>query len=102
MSQPRVTNVCVSFNCSCVLDLFNIYYHNNLKLPIRYDPFRFPGLRVRLLNSMTTALIFSSGHVGLLGTKSLENAISGSEEVIDMLIKHDYDAKKINFKVNNI
>ncbi len=89
--NSRITNVCASFSCLCILDLFELYISNFLQSStssfMRYDPSRFPGLRLRLLDSKTTALIFSSGYISIVGAKSYDNAFEGAHEVVDIFNK---------------
>lgn len=98
---PTITNICVSFHCTCKLDLQYIF-STEKEVQIRYNRKRFPGLIVRLQNTQTTALIFGSGYISTAGSKSLETARSSAEEVISFLKKYETNVIISNYKVNNI
>jgi len=101
--KPRVTNICVSFRCDSKLNLQEIYNEEEkLQTPIRYNLKKFPGLRVRLLVSKTTALIFASGYIGIVGSRSETIAKQSAEEVLQILNKYESNAKITNYKINNI
>jgi TATA-box binding protein (TBP) (component of TFIID and TFIIIB) len=102
MLKPYITNICISFKCMCKIDLCKIYENEKFQTPIRYSPKKFPGLRVRLIESKTTALIFGSGYVSIIGAKSNENAKQSSIEIINFLNKYEPLAKINNLKINNI
>jgi transcription initiation factor TFIID TATA-box-binding protein len=97
----RISNICASFNCFCKLDLLEIFQSKDL-LPLRYNPKKFPGLRLRLLNSQTTALIFSSGHVSIVGGRSFCNCLDAANEVITILKNFNYKPEIKNYKITNI
>jgi TATA-box binding protein (TBP) (component of TFIID and TFIIIB) len=74
----RITNICAKFDCNCKLDLVELYIQNYIDNPfvlLKYDPHKFPGLRIRLLNSKTTVLVFSSGYISIVGGKSHDNVM---------------------------
>jgi TATA-box binding protein (TBP) (component of TFIID and TFIIIB) len=97
---PKVTNICGSFNCGCELDLCSIYFINTFNIPLKYVPCNFPGLRATL--SQSTALIFSNGHIGIVGAHSIENFLNSVKEIINLLIQHDYTPIIYNMEINNI
>jgi TATA-box binding protein (TBP) (component of TFIID and TFIIIB) len=99
---PRVTNICGSFNCGCNLNLKELYYINYNELPIKYIPCNFPGIRAKFLNSKTTALIFSNGHIGIVGARTIGHFKKGVKEITYFLIKNNYVPKVKNVMINNI
>jgi TATA-box binding protein (TBP) (component of TFIID and TFIIIB) len=98
----KITNICVSFNCLCKLNLKEIFQSNYLNFALRYNPKNFPGLRLRLLNSKTTSLIFSTGHVSIVGCRSISNCLEAVSEVKSILKRFNYNPQSCNYKIINI
>jgi transcription initiation factor TFIID TATA-box-binding protein len=55
---------------------------------IEYDPDQFPGLCLRITNPKASSLIFSKGHVTVLGTKSRETAKEALEIIAGICKKY--------------
>jgi len=100
--QPQVSMIGVSFNCGTKLNLSYIYSLNKKWTPLRYDRSKFPGLRARLLKSKTTALIFPSGYVSIIGARSEDNAQKSAKEVVVILHSNGHKTARIkNFKIES-
>jgi transcription initiation factor TFIID TATA-box-binding protein len=96
---PRITNICLSFNCDCRLNLISI--SREIKTS-SYKPKKFSGLILRLEKSKSTALIFSSGYISISGLKNFKHLIKSTYECLKLIKKCSKFKRISNFKVYNI
>ena len=66
-AMPRIVNIVSTVNVCCKLDLYNIVQRAR---NAEYNPKRFSAVIMRIRNPKTTALIFKSGKMVVLGAKN--------------------------------
>lgn len=94
-----VQNIVCSVNLNCNLNLSNI--NNRLRLS-EYNPKRFPGVVLRLLDPKVTALTFSTGKMVICGAKHESLANLGARKFARILQKIGYNVSLKDFKINNM
>jgi transcription initiation factor TFIID TATA-box-binding protein len=96
--RPQVHNVIAGVDLNCLVILADVA----LKLRnATYRPRRFPAVVVRQREPRSTALIFHSGKMQILGTKSVEDARLAGRKFARMLQKLGYQPRFENFNVQN-
>lgn len=95
----HVQNIVCSVNLSCPLNLTDI--NNRLRLS-EYNPKRFPGAVLRLLEPKVTALTFSSGKMVVCGAKHETLASLGARKFARILQKIGYKVCLKDFRINNM
>ena len=68
---PIIQNIVVTANLSCPLNLRQIALQ---VMNTYYEPKKFTGLVMRIKEPKTTALIFNTGKIVVLGAKTEENS----------------------------
>ncbi|SMQ45357.1 unnamed protein product [Zymoseptoria tritici ST99CH_3D7] len=97
--RPQVHNVVAGVNLNCRLDL------KHIALSVRnasYRPKRFPAVVVRQREPRSTALIFRSGKMQIVGTKSVDDARLAGRKFARMLQKLGYQPRFEDFTVQNM
>lgn len=94
-----VQNIVCSVNLGCNLNLSDI--NNRLRLS-EYNPKRFPGAVLRLLEPKVTALTFSTGKMVVCGAKHESLANLGARKFARILQKIGYNISLKDFKINNM
>lgn len=97
--QIRITNMVCSLVLNCRIDLLRIY--SGLRFT-EYNPTRFPGCIVRLLDPKATAIVFESGKVVILGVTSLDKAAVAAKKFISCFNTVGYDIKNFVFRLHNV
>lgn len=95
----HVQNVVCSVNLGCSLNLTDI--NNRLRLS-EYNPKRFPGAVLRLLEPKVTALAFSTGKMVVCGAKHESLATLGVRKFARILQKIGNDVQLTDFRINNM
>ncbi|KAK7582153.1 hypothetical protein V9T40_013598 [Parthenolecanium corni] len=95
----QVQNIVCSVNLSCPLNLTDI--NNRLRLS-EYNPKRFPGAVLRLLEPKVTALAFASGKMVVCGARHETLASLGARKFARILQKIGYNVCLKDFKINNM
>lgn len=95
----NVQNIVCSVNLGCTLNLTDV--NNRLRLS-EYNPKRFPGAVLRLLEPKVTALTFSTGKMVICGAKHETLASLGVRKFARILQKIGNDVHLKDFKINNM
>ncbi|XP_014249253.1 TATA-box-binding protein 2-like [Cimex lectularius] len=96
---PKIQNVVCTVNLDCNLDLQKINFRTRNS---EYNPKRFCGVVMRLVNPRSTALIFSSGKIVVTGVKHEEHAVLACRKYARIIQKLGFPVKFINFKIHNM
>jgi len=100
VQSPAVNNIVVSLSLGVSLDL------KTLAMTLRnteYNPKRFPAVIMRIREPKSTALLFKSGKMVVVGTKSLKESHVAARKFGRALKKVGYpEAKCQELKVHNI
>lgn len=86
--ETRIMNVVADARLNQSLDLSKIAELKENNVKIEFSPEDFPGIMFRLRNPATTLLVFASGKVVSVGTKSEEDAKKSVHRLIDILQKN--------------
>ena len=95
----KIQNIISSFELGTKLDLKKL---SRKAINSEYNPTRFNGLIMRIRRPRTTALVFSSGKIVCTGAKSEAYSKKASRKFARIIQKLDFDAKFLNFKIQNI
>lgn len=95
----QVQNIVCSVDLGCSLNLTDI--NNRLRLS-EYNPKRFPGAVLRLLEPKVTALAFSSGKMVVCGAKHETLASLGVRKFARILQKIGNNVQLKDFRINNM
>ena len=96
---PQLQNIVSTVNLGCRLDLKKIALHAR---NAEYNPKRFAAVIMRIRDPRTTALIFSSGKMVCTGAKSEADSRLAARKYARIVQKLGFDAKFLDFKVQNI
>ncbi|KFD67293.1 hypothetical protein M514_05049 [Trichuris suis] len=99
MPVPQLQNIVSTVNLGCKLDLKKIALHAR---NAEYNPKRFAAVIMRIRDPRTTALIFSSGKMVCTGAKSEDLSRLGARKYARIIQKLGFDAKFMDFKVQNM
>ncbi len=100
MESIKIQNVVVSTHVNVGFPLTKIseYYES-----VEYEPEAFPGLVVRLKDPNITALVFRSGTIVCVGSKTEKEALQGIRKIMDMIRKLGVKIpEKYKTKIENI
>lgn len=100
MESIKIQNVVVSVHVDVIFPLTKIseVYEN-----VEYEPEAFPGVVVRLNDPNITALVFRSGTIVCVGSKTEKEAIQGIGKIMDMIKKLGVKVpEKYKTKIENI
>ena len=95
----QVQNIVCSVDLGCSLNLTDL--NNRLRLS-EYNPKRFPGAVLRLLEPKVTALAFSTGKMVVCGAKHETLASLGVRKFARILQKIGNDIQLKDFRINNM
>ena len=87
--ETRIVNVVVGARLNQSLDLSKIAELKEKGFDVEFSPEDFPGIMFRLKNPTTVLLIFASGKVVSVGTKSEEEAKWSIYRLIEILQKNE-------------
>ncbi|KAJ3037219.1 TATA-box-binding protein [Rhizophlyctis rosea] len=96
---PVLQNIVATVNLDCKLDLKTIALHAR---NAEYNPKRFAAVIMRIRDPKTTALIFASGKMVVTGAKSEEASKLAARKYARIIQKLGFQAKFIDFKIQNI
>jgi len=96
---PTLQNIVATVNLDCKLDLKTIALHAR---NAEYNPKRFAAVIMRIREPKTTALIFASGKMVVTGAKSEDDSRLASRKYARIVQKLGFDAKFLDFKIQNI
>ena len=95
----KVQNLVSTFSVGCILDLKEM---SRRARNSEFNPKRFNGLIMRIREPRTTALIFSRGKIVCIGAKSEAASKLASRKFARIIQKLGYDAKFLDFKIQNV
>ena len=96
---PNIHNVVAGVNLNCLIDLKVVaLYARNAD----YKPKRFQAVVLRRRDPRCTALVFHSGKMQLLGTKSVADAKLAARKFARMIQKLGFNVRLDGFNVQNI
>ncbi|CAB0018178.1 unnamed protein product [Nesidiocoris tenuis] len=98
-SIPQLQNIVSTVNLACKLDLKKIALHAR---NAEYNPKRFAAVIMRIREPRTTALIFSSGKMVCTGAKSEDDSRLAARKYARIIQKLGFQAKFLDFKVQNM
>jgi len=96
---PTLQNIVATVNLDCRLDLKTIALHAR---NAEYNPKRFAAVIMRIREPKTTALIFASGKMVVTGAKSEQDSRLASKKYARIIQKLGFNAKFLDFKIQNI
>lgn len=96
---PTLQNIVATVNLNCRLDLKTIALHAR---NAEYNPKRFAAVIMRIREPKTTALIFASGKMVVTGAKSEDDSKLASRKYARIIQKLGFNAKFVDFKIQNI
>jgi len=99
MPVPQLQNIVSTVTLGCKLDLKKIALHAR---NAEFNPKRFAAVIMRIREPRTTALIFSSGKMVCTGAKSEEMSRLAARKYARIVQKLGFDAKFMDFKVQNM
>jgi len=100
MPLPRISNIISNMDLQIKLDLKVIATKARNAV---YNPKRYPGLVIRIRDPKTTALVFESGKVTLLGSRNPVYAKTAAKKFVRIIRKVGYPKAKFSkFNIANI
>ncbi|CEP63059.1 TATA-binding protein LALA0_S07e01486g [Lachancea lanzarotensis] len=96
---PTLQNIVATVNLDCRLDLKTVALHAR---NAEYNPKRFAAVIMRIREPKTTALIFASGKMVVIGAKSEDDSKLASRKYARIIQKIGFSAKFTDFKIQNI
>uniref|UniRef100_T1JFL9 TATA-box-binding protein n=1 Tax=Strigamia maritima TaxID=126957 RepID=T1JFL9_STRMM len=96
---PQIVSVVSTANLGCKLDLKKIVRHAK---DAQYDPKKFAAVIMRIREPRTTAQIFKSGKMSVLGAKSEEDSKIAARRYARIIQKLGFEVKFSNFKIQSI
>eukprot|EP01112_Ceratiomyxa_fruticulosa_P005596 TRINITY_DN162_c0_g1_i1.p1 TRINITY_DN162_c0_g1~~TRINITY_DN162_c0_g1_i1.p1 ORF type:complete len:211 (-),score=33.72 TRINITY_DN162_c0_g1_i1:209-841(-) len=96
---PILQNIVSTVNMGCKLNLKDIALRAR---NAEYNPKRFAAVIMRIREPKTTALIFASGKMVCTGAKSEEHSRLAARKYARIIQKLGFDAKFMDFKIQNI
>lgn len=96
---PTLQNIVSTVNMGCKLNLKDIALRAR---NAEYNPKRFAAVIMRIREPKTTALIFASGKMVCTGAKSEEHSRLAARKYARIIQKLGFDAKFMDFKIQNI
>ena len=96
---PQVQNIVCTVNLGCKLDLKHIALHAR---NAEYNPKRFAAVIMRIRDPRTTALIFRTGKMVCTGAKSEDVARLAARKYARIVQKLGFQAKFLDFKIQNV
>jgi len=98
-----ITNICFKGNIASKIILHDVFTMESILFQnsnIKYNPKKFPGLRIRFTNG--SCLLFGSGYYSICGCKTFENGKLARNELFTLLQKHGIDVKNRKLLLTNI
>lgn len=95
----KISNIVSTFNTGCKLDVRTISRTGN---NVEYSPMRFAAVTMRIRKPFTTALIFCTGKVVVVGAKDEASARIACRRFARIIQKMGYPASMCNFSIQNI
>ncbi|KAK4206707.1 transcription factor TFIID-domain-containing protein [Rhypophila decipiens] len=96
---PLVSNVVANCELGCILNLHHI---SNTAWNVSWNRKRFHGLVMRIREPRTTALMFGSGRMVIVGAKSESDSRLAGRKFARIIRKMGYQVSFDNFKIQNI
>ncbi|KAM7187298.1 transcription factor TFIID domain containing protein [Naviculisporaceae sp. PSN 640] len=96
---PLISNVVANCSLNCLLDLHHI---SNTAWNITWNRRRFHGLVMRIREPRTTALIFATGRMVIVGAKSEADSRLAARKFARIIQKMGYRVRFDDFKIQNI
>jgi transcription initiation factor TFIID TATA-box-binding protein len=96
---PEINNIVSTVELDCKLNLKEIALQVD---NVKYNPRRFPALFMVIEKPKATALIFDTGKMVCLGTKTEEESKTACRKFAKIIKKLNYNVSLRNFKMQNI
>lgn len=97
--MPQIYNIVSTVELDCKLNLKEIALQVD---NVKYNPKRFPALSMQIEKPKATALIFDTGKMVCLGTKTEEESKNACRKFAKIIKKLNYNVSLKNFKMQNI
>ena len=97
--MPQIYNIVSTVELDCKLNLKEIALQVD---NVKYNPRRFPALFMGIEKPKATALIFDTGKMVCLGTKTEEESKTACRKYAKIIKKLNYNVSLRNFKMQNI
>ena len=98
-TQPTLFNVMSSFQVNCKLNLRHISQQAKNCV---YNPKKFSAVIMTIANPSATALVFKSGVIRVMGTKTVADSKIASKKFAKIIKKLGYEVHYSHFKVTNL
>lgn len=96
---PNIVNIVCGVNLNCLIDLRSVALH---ALNARYAPKRFQAVTLRQREPKSCALVFASGKMQVLGTRSVADARLAARKFARIIQKLGYQVRMTGFNVQNL
>ncbi|XP_041988394.1 TATA-box-binding protein-like [Aricia agestis] len=97
-SSIKLQNCVSTVSLGCDLKLLDIYCRTRFS---EYNPARFHGVVMKILEPRTTALVFKSGKIVCTGARNEHDAYVAARKFARIIQKLGFPAKFLNFKIQN-
>lgn len=97
-SSIKFQNCVSTVSLGCELKLLDIYCRTRFS---EYNPARFHGVVMKILEPRATALVFRSGKIVCTGAKNEHDSYIAARKFARIIQKLGFQAKFLNFKVQN-
>nr|XP_026489512.1 TATA-box-binding protein-like [Vanessa tameamea] len=97
-SSVKFQNCVSTVSLGCELKLLDIYCRTRFS---EYNPARFHGVVMKILEPRATALVFRSGKIVCTGAKNEHDSYLAARKFARIIQKLGFQAKFLNFKVQN-
>ncbi|XP_045495130.1 TATA-box-binding protein-like isoform X1 [Colias croceus] len=97
-SSVKLQNCVSTVSLGCELNLLDIYCRTRYS---EYNPARFHGVVMKILEPRATALVFRSGKIVCTGARNEHDAYISARKFARIIQKLGFPAKFLNYKVQN-
>ncbi|XP_004925553.1 uncharacterized protein LOC101741862 [Bombyx mori] len=97
-SSIKLQNCVATVSLGCELKLLDIYCRTRYS---EYNPARFQGVVMKILDPRATALVFRSGKIVCTGTRNEHDSYVAARKIARIIQKLGFPAKFLNFKIQN-
>ncbi|CAK1601089.1 unnamed protein product [Parnassius mnemosyne] len=94
----KLQNCVSSVSLGCELKLLDIYCRTRFS---EYNPARFQGVVMKILEPRATALVFRSGKIVCTGARNEHDSYIAARKLARIIQKLGFPAKFLNFKIQN-
>ncbi|XP_028161218.1 uncharacterized protein LOC135072543 [Ostrinia nubilalis] len=97
-NSVKLQNCVSTVNLGCELKLLDIYSRTRFS---EYNPQRFQGVVMRILEPRVTALVFRSGKIVCTGARNEHDSYVAARKIARIIQKLGFSAKFLDFKIQN-